>query len=64
MQKTSLCQARANKKWRENNREKYNEICAESMRIHYDKYKVRKSEYNKRIYLFKKEWEIFRNILI
>lgn len=61
---TSLSQARANKKWRENNREKYNEICAESMRINYDKYKSKKSEYNKNAYLLKKELEIFMNILI
>lgn len=61
---TSVSQARANKKWRENNREKFNAICAESMRINYQKNKLKKSKYSKGIYLFKKECEIFRNIEI
>ena len=50
---TSLCQARANKKYREENREKYNEICAESMRIYYinNKEKISLYKHNLRIYI-------------
>lgn len=64
MNTTSISQAKANLKWRTNNRAKYNAICAESMRINYDKNKSKRSEYSKKLYLFKKECELFRNIEI
>ncbi len=52
---TSLCQARANKKWQENNHEKYNEICLQSTKkynlIHKDEIKIKQHEY----YLLRKE---------
>ena len=52
---TSLCQAKANKKYREENREKYNKICLESTKnynlIHKDEIKIKQHEY----YLLRKE---------
>lgn len=51
---TSEAQKRANKKWRENNKEKYNEICLEASRTHYLINKERISEYKKQWYQTKK----------
>ena len=46
---TSISQARANKKWRENNREKYNSICLESTKNynmeHKNEIKIKQHEY-------------------
>ena len=61
---TSLCQARANKKWRENNREKFNAICAESMRIRYINNKDKISLYKRNLRIYKNQCIILRNILI
>lgn len=61
---TTEAQKRANKKWRESNHEKYNEICRESVRKRYIEKKEEISNYKKSWYLFKKETEILRNILI
>jgi|688.fasta_scaffold929546_2 hypothetical protein len=61
---TSEAQQKANKKWRENNHEKYNAICRESVRKRYIEHKDSISNYKKSWYLFRKESEILRNILI
>jgi hypothetical protein len=61
---TSEPQKRANKKWRENNRERYNNICKEAVRKNYienkDAISLRKAKW----YLFKRETELFRHILL
>jgi uncharacterized phage-like protein YoqJ len=59
---TSLCQARANKKWRENNREKYNAICNESMRIRYINNKDKISLYKRNLRIYKNQCILLRNI--
>jgi hypothetical protein len=64
MPTTTESQARANKKWRENNREKYNEICAESMRIRYINNKEKFSLYKKKLLIYKNQCILLRNILI
>lgn len=61
---TSESQKRANKKWQENNKEKYNAICAQSMKKRYTENKEFLSTYKKRLYLWKKESETLRNILL
>lgn len=68
---TSESQKRANQKWREANKEKYNAICLESMRIHYINNKSAISDYKKEWYkqnksktIFKQECEILRKMLI
>jgi hypothetical protein len=61
---TSLCQARANKKYREENREKYNKICSESMRIHYINNKEKISLYKHNLRIYKNQCILLRNILI
>jgi hypothetical protein len=61
---TSEAQKRANKKWRESNHEKYNEICRESVKKHYIQNKEEISNRKSKWYLFKKETETLRNILI
>jgi len=71
MPSTSEAQKRANQKWREANKEKYNAICAEAMKIRYLTNKSEISEYKKKWYQIKKlkikdfqnECETFRNIL-
>jgi hypothetical protein len=61
---TSEAQQKANKKWREANKEKYNAICLESTKKYNienkDSIKVKQHSY----YLFRKESEILRNIYI
>ena len=47
MPSTSEAQKRANQKWREANKEKYNAICAEAMKIRYLTNKSQISEYKK-----------------
>lgn len=51
---TSEAQKRANKKWQENNKEKYNAICLEASKTHYLINKERISEYKKQWYQTKK----------
>lgn len=59
---TSEAQKRANKKWRENNREKVNDLARplalEWYHIHKELVLIKKAGK----YLFKKEWESLRNI--
>jgi hypothetical protein len=61
---TTEAQKKANKKWREANKEKYNAICLESAKKyneeHKDEIKVKQHSY----YLFRKESAILRNIYI
>jgi hypothetical protein len=61
---TSEAQQKANKKWRENNREKYNSICLASTKKYNlqqkEKIKLKQQGY----YLYRKEVEILRNIYI
>jgi hypothetical protein len=57
-------QKRANKKYRENNHDRYNEICRESVRKHYILNKEAISNRKSKWYLLKKEMERLRNILI
>lgn len=64
MSLTSSSQALANKKWRENNREKYNKICAESMRIRYINNKEKISLYKHNLRIYKNQCILLRNILI
>ena len=67
---TSEPQKRANKKWRENNRERYNNICKEAVRIHYinNKDAISLYKHNLRIYKlsfdFENERKIFLKILL
>lgn len=61
---TSESQLRANKKWREANREKYNSICAESMRIRYINNKEKISLYKHNLRIYKNQCILLRNILI
>lgn len=51
---TSESQKRANKKWRENNHEKYNEICKEAVKKHYIANKEKIREYKKNWYQSRK----------
>jgi len=51
---TSESQKRANQKWREANKEKYNIICCESAKKHYITNKESISEYKKEWYKQKK----------
>jgi hypothetical protein len=51
----SEAQKRANKKWRENNKERYNAICCESAKTHYINNKEAISAYKKEWYKQKKE---------
>jgi len=67
---TSESQKRANQKWREANKEKYNSICAEAAKTRYINNKDAISDYKKEWYkqnkskrIFYKECEILRNIL-
>lgn len=67
---TSEAQKRANHKWREANKEKYNTLCADAMKKRYINNKPAISDYKKEWYkqnkskaIFKQECEIFRNIL-
>lgn len=61
---TTEAQKRANKKWRDANHERYNEICREAVKKRYENKKKEISDYKKSWYLFKKETETLRNILI
>ena len=67
---TTESQKRANTKWREANKEKYNALCAQAMKKHYQENKEIVSEYKKNWYkqrksklLFNEECQILRNIL-
>jgi hypothetical protein len=61
---TSDAQKKANLKWRETNKERYNEICLASTKKYNleqkDKIKLKQHGY----YLYRKEAEVFRNIYI
>jgi len=67
---TSEAQKRANQKWRDSNKEKYNAICAEAMKTRYINNKDAISDYKKEWYkqnklkvIFEKECQILRDIL-
>ena len=47
---TTESQKRANTKWREANKEKYNALCAQAMKKHYQENKEIVSEYKKNWY--------------
>jgi|LakMenEpi03Aug12_release.lakeMendotaPanAssembly.Ray.scaffolds.fasta_scaffold2983151_1 hypothetical protein len=51
---TSESQKRANQKWREANKEKYNAICCEAAKKHYITNKESISAYKKELYKQKK----------
>lgn len=57
-------------KWRENNREKYNDVCLNAVKKYNEKNKEEIKEYKRKYYierkndLFKLESAIFRKILI
>ena len=51
-------------KWRENNREKYNEICLVAQHKYNSQNKEKIKIYKQKYWIYKKETEIFRNILI
>lgn len=61
---TSDAQKKANLKWRETNKERYNAICLASTKKYNleqkDKIKLKQHGY----YLYRKEAELFRNIYI
>ena len=61
---TSEAQKKANQKWREKNKERYNSICLEATKKynenHKDKIKSKQNGY----YLFRKETERLRNIYL
>jgi hypothetical protein len=61
---TSEAQKKANQKWREANKERYNAICLASTKIYNennkDKIKLKQNGY----YLYRKETERLRNIYI
>jgi len=61
---TSDAQKKANQKWREKNKERYNAICLASTKKYNleqkDKIKLKQHGY----YLYRKEAEILRNIYI
>ncbi len=61
---TTEAQKRANQKWREANRERYNAICLASTKKYNleqkDKIKMKQHNY----YLYRKQAEEFRNIYI
>lgn len=61
---TSEAQQKANKKWREKNKDKYNAICLASTKKYNleqkDKIKIKQHGY----YLYRKEVEVLRNIYI
>ena len=67
---TTEAQKRANQKWLEANKDRYNTLCAEAMKKRYINNKSEISEYKKEWYkqnklkqIFYKECEILRNIL-
>jgi hypothetical protein len=51
---TSEAQKKANQKWRETNRERYNEICKEAAKTRYENKKKEISDYKKEWYKQKK----------
>lgn len=51
---TSESQKLASKKWRENNQEKYNEICRNAVKKHYIENKEKISEYKRNWYQSRK----------
>lgn len=61
---TSDAQKKANQKWRENNKDKYNAICLASTKKynenHKDKIKLKQNGY----YLYRKETERLRNVYL
>lgn len=57
-------QKNAQKRWRERNREKYNEYQLNLATKYYHQNSEKVLEYKRKKYLFEKECKIFRNILI
>lgn len=57
-------QKRAQQKWRERNREKYNEFQKKLANEYYHKNSEKVLEYKKKKYMIEKECQKFRNILI
>lgn len=60
----SIAQQKASMKWRENNKDKWNELSRDNMKIYYEKNKEQKRIKNLNHYYLKKEMELFRNILL
>jgi hypothetical protein len=60
----SLAQQKASMKWRENNKEKWNELSRENMKTYYESHKEEKRIKNLNHYYLKKEMKLFRNILL
>ncbi len=57
-------QKRANKKWIENNREHFNELCKNNMKVYHERHKeVRQKKMIERYY-WKKEQRVYLNILL
>ena len=61
---TSEAQRKANKKWREANHDKYNEICRESVKNYYIENKDKISLYKQKLRIYKNQCALLRNIQI
>ena len=57
-------QKRATNNWRKNNKDKWNELCRENNKIYYENNKEEKRQKNLDRYYVKREFEIFRRILL
>ena len=58
------CQKKATTNWISKNKDKWNEICRENSNIYYEKNKQDIAQKNLHRYHVKREFEIFRRILL
>jgi hypothetical protein len=61
---TSEAQKKANQKWREKNKDRYNSICLASTKIYNENHKNEIKLKQNGYYLFRKETERLRNIYL
>lgn len=60
----SEAQKKASKKYRESNKERYNDYMREVSRVYYESHRDEVLERKKKIYAYKKEAKTLRNILL